>query len=250
MHSSAAPARSAASRGTPNTAELSTTRKGRSRFPPPRLEYRMASISRLGRAISSGKVESDSSLPNSASVSSAVRSSRFAKSDSAVAVVIKKSSRSVWPGQSVMPQASSIAAGLARPRLKTTWELSWANIGYASGSPAIRKYCAVIIYAYSLRKPGIPAEEIRFQTEAEFAPRPKFAADFPGRAAAAISAGAALSCRSSGFDVDGLALAYRRAGQSSLGRFQRDLALLAAIGRRRRGREILQSPRHRLGCIA
>src|SRR5437764_14994012 len=118
MHSSAAPARSAAWRGTPNTAELSTTRKGRSRFPPPRLEYRMASISRLGRAISSGKVESDSSLPNSASVSSAVRSSRFAKSDSAVAVVIKKSSRSVWPGQSVMAQASSIAARLAGHALK------------------------------------------------------------------------------------------------------------------------------------
>src|SRR5205085_12292562 len=30
-------------------------------------------------------------------------------------------------------------------------------------SLAIRKYCVVIIYAYSLRKPGIPAEEIRFK---------------------------------------------------------------------------------------
>src|SRR5436309_2616015 len=157
MHSSAAPARSAASRGTPNTAELSTTRKGRSRFPPPRLEYRMASISRFGRAISSGKVESDSSLPNSASVSSAVRSSRFAKSDSAVAVVIKESSRSVWPGQSVMAQASSIAAGRVGHALKRLGNYH-GLISSTLGPPAIRKSCLVIIYAYSLRKAGYPPQ--------------------------------------------------------------------------------------------
>jgi len=50
-----------------------------------------------------------------------------------------------------------------RPRLKTTWELSWANIEYASGSLAIRKYCVVIIYAYSLRKPGIPQRKYDFK---------------------------------------------------------------------------------------
>src|SRR6266403_1402191 len=57
----------------------------------------MASISRFGRAISSGKSASDKSLPSRASVSSAIWSSRFAKSDSAVAVVIKNSSQSSWP---------------------------------------------------------------------------------------------------------------------------------------------------------
>src|SRR4051794_15240579 len=94
MHSSAAPASSAASRGTSNTAELSTTRNGRNLFPPPSDEYRMASISRFGRAISSGSRSSDNNFPSRASVSSAVRSSRLAKSIDAVMVVIKRGSGS------------------------------------------------------------------------------------------------------------------------------------------------------------
>src|SRR5258708_15132729 len=57
----------------------------------------MASISRFGRATSSGSSASDNSFASSASVSSAVRSSRVAKSDGAVPVVIKNSSRSGWP---------------------------------------------------------------------------------------------------------------------------------------------------------
>src|SRR3982075_1879240 len=55
----------------------------------------MASISRFGRAISSGSSVSDRSFASSASVSSAVWSSRFAKSASAVPVVIKNSSNRV-----------------------------------------------------------------------------------------------------------------------------------------------------------
>jgi hypothetical protein len=58
----------------------------------------MASIRRFGRAISSGRSASDNNFASSASVSSAVRSSRFAKSDSAVPVVIKNSSRSSLAG--------------------------------------------------------------------------------------------------------------------------------------------------------
>src|SRR5260370_22772641 len=54
-------------------------------------------MSRFGRAISPGKSASDKSCPSRASVSSAVWSSRFAKSESAVPVVIKNSSRSSWP---------------------------------------------------------------------------------------------------------------------------------------------------------
>src|ERR1043166_4092258 len=92
MHSSAAPASSAASRGTPNTAELSATRNGRSRLPPPSDEYRIASISRFGRAISSGNSVSDNSLPSNASVASAVWSIRLAKSAEAVVGVIKAGS--------------------------------------------------------------------------------------------------------------------------------------------------------------
>src|SRR5438128_1716412 len=94
MHSSAAPASSAASLGTPNTAELSTTRNGRSRLPPPSEEYRIASINRFGRAISSGNSASDNNCPSNASVSSAVWSSRLAKSAVAVAGVIKAGSGS------------------------------------------------------------------------------------------------------------------------------------------------------------
>jgi hypothetical protein len=56
----------------------------------------MASISRFGRAVSSGSSASDKSLANRASVSSAVLSSRFAKSV-AVPVVIKNSSSSIRP---------------------------------------------------------------------------------------------------------------------------------------------------------
>src|SRR5438045_6227439 len=128
----------------------------------------MASISRFGRAISSGKVESDSSLPHSASVAAAVRSSRFAKSDSAVAVVIKKSSRSVWPGQSVMAQTSSIAAGRAGHALKRLGNYH----GLILTTPVVRRPYQNSVWLLSTRipsaKPGILAEEIRFQAEAEF----------------------------------------------------------------------------------
>src|SRR5882757_6405382 len=97
MHSSAAPASREASRGTPNTAELSTTRNGRSRLPPLRLEKRIASTSRFGRTISSANTASDNSFESRASVSSAVLSSRAANSVGAVPV-IKNSSRSNLAG--------------------------------------------------------------------------------------------------------------------------------------------------------
>src|ERR1700754_3096225 len=58
----------------------------------------MASISRFGRAISSGTSVSDNSFASRASVSSAVWSSRLAKSDGAGPVVIENSSRSVGGG--------------------------------------------------------------------------------------------------------------------------------------------------------
>src|SRR3954469_15839573 len=90
MHSSAAPASRAAGGGTPKPAERSTPRNGRSRLPPPSDEYRIASISRFGRAISSGDSASDNSLPSNASVSSAVWSSRLPKSAEAVAGIIKQ----------------------------------------------------------------------------------------------------------------------------------------------------------------
>src|SRR5690242_16789729 len=89
----------------------------------------MASIRRFGRAISSGKTVSDNSFLSKASVSSAVRSSRFAKSDSAVPVVIKNSSRSGWPGQSVMAQPSSIPPG----RPQNRWEIR----NYGAGRPVL-----------------------------------------------------------------------------------------------------------------
>src|SRR5436190_11589767 len=126
----------------------------------------MASISRFGRAISSGKVESDSSLPNSASVSSAVRSSRFAKSDSAVAVVIKKSSRSVWPGQSVMAQASSIAAGLAGHALKRLGNYH----GLILSTPVVRWPYENTVWLLSTRIPS--ANRVSPQRKYDFKQKP------------------------------------------------------------------------------
>src|SRR3954468_13517688 len=126
MHSSAAPASSAASRGTPNTAELSTTRNGRSRLPPPSDEYRIASISRFGRAISSGDSASDNSLPSNASVSSAVWSSRLAKSAEAVAGVIKqapkpKVARTIGHGAGFVNYAGDTTVNRAEFRI--AWEI-------------------------------------------------------------------------------------------------------------------------------
>ena len=69
-------------------------------------------------------------------------------------------------------------------------------------------------------------------------------------AAAALSGGAALSHRPSGLDADGLALADGRAGVAAMDRFQRDVALAAALGGGLRGCQILQPSRHRLGRAA
>ena len=85
------------SRGTPNTTQLSTTRNGRRLFRR-QARVRIASIGRFGRAVSSGRTASDRrSARAGLRISSAVRSSRCVKSDSAVPVVIKTSSRMSWP---------------------------------------------------------------------------------------------------------------------------------------------------------
>ena len=55
-------------------------------------------------------------------------------------------------------------------------------------------------------------------------------ADPAGGAAAALSADAVLPHRPSGLDADGLALAHGRADVAAMDRFQRDVALSAALG--------------------
>ena len=193
----------------------------------------MASISRFGRAISSGSSVSDNSFASSASVSSAVWSSRFAKSVGAVPVVIKNSSRSVRAGQSFMAAASSIPAGMGLGRrLKRAGKTGTDPARYASDRPLRRL------------APRLEPEIVRF------AHCPKSAADRAGGAVAAVSAGAVLSRRPSGLDADGLALADRRAGVAAMDRFRRDFAGAAALGGGLRGRQILQPPRHRLGRAA
>src|SRR3984893_10413743 len=192
----------------------------------------MASISRFGRAISSGKSASDNSLPSRASVSSAVRSSRLVKSGRAVPVVIKNSSRSSWAGQSVMAPPSSIPER-GSPRALKRLE----KAGYVSG---------IAVDAGHLSA-GACLPRTR---NVDFARCPKFVADFAGCAAAAISSGAALPYRPSGLDADGLALSDRCTDVAALDRFWRDLALAATLGGGVRGREILQPPRHRLGRAA
>ena len=63
-----------------------------------------------------------------------------------------------------------------------------------------------------------------------FARCPKFTAGFAGRAVAALSADAAVSRRPSGLDLDGLALAFRRAGVAAIGSIStRRLAPAAAV---------------------
>src|ERR1700687_4708049 len=191
----------------------------------------MASISRFGRAISSGKSASDKSFPSRSAVSAAVWSSRFAKSESAVPVVIKNSSRSSWP-RTIGYGAGFVNSGRrVRGALKP---LEKAGIirGYHS-MPAV----------FRPRPPPLTRS-------AKFARCPYFVADFVGRAGAAISAGAAVSRRTPGLDADGLALADGRAGVAAMDRFQRDFAVAAALGGGIRRREFLQPSRHRLGRAA
>src|SRR6266446_4251030 len=228
MHSSAAPARSAAPRALPNTPELSTTRNGRSRFPPPSVEDRIASISRFGRAISSGKSAFDKSFPSKSSVSSAVWSSRFAKSDSAVAVVIKNSSQSSWPDNRLWHRLRQFRH-LGSQRLKTAGKSG----KFQRDMPAIDP-------------PRAPSPTRNLN----FAHCPQSVPHLAVGPVAAISVGAALSRRPSGLDADGMALYDRRAGVAAVDRFHRDLAFAPALGGRQRGREILQPSRDRLGCPA
>src|SRR6476469_6810754 len=89
-----------------------------------------------------------------------------------------------------------------------------------------------------------PTRSINFAHCPQSVPRP--AAGF----VAAISACAALSRRPSGLDADGMAVHDRRPGVAAMDWLRRDLALAAALGGRRRGREILQPSRHRLGRAA
>src|SRR5216683_6169303 len=191
----------------------------------------MASISRFGRAISSGKSASDNSFPSRVSVSSAVWSSRFAKSESAVPVVIKNSSQSSWPDNRLWHRLRQLREKGSR-RLKTAGKS--------------RKYQRDII----LMRATCPAAPAALTRSAKFAHCPKFVADFAGRAVAAVSADAAVSYRPPGFDADGVALALRRVGVAAMDRFQRDLALAAALGGGVRGCEILQPSWHRLGRAA
>src|SRR3984957_16854699 len=185
----------------------------------------MASISRFGRAISSGKSRSDNSFASSASVSSAVWSSRLAKSDWVVPVVIKSCSWSGRPGQSLMARASSIPLRGAGLRLETAGKDS-KSLEHTGRARAPR-----------------PSPRTR---NPDFAHCPKSVADRAGLAAVALSGGAVLSRRPSGLDPDGLALFDRRAGVAAMGRSRRGLALFAALGGGRGGCEFLPSSRHRL----
>src|SRR5262245_37246543 len=192
----------------------------------------MASISRLGRAISSGNSVSDNSCASSRSVSSAVWSSRLAKS--AAAVVIQKGSRNVLrpnfgAGQSLMWQTSSIPDTDPNRRKR-----GWKNRELSS----------------PCRFPqGLLIRDARTRS-LSFAHCPLSAPDPAGAIAAALSGGAVLSRRSSGLDFDGLALAQGGAGVAAMGRSQRHVALTAAHGGGLGGREVLQPSRRRLGCAA
>src|SRR5262245_55150067 len=189
----------------------------------------MASISRLGRAISSGRSVSDNSCASSRSISSAVWSSRLAKS--AAAVVIQKGSGNVLrlnfgAGQSLMKQASSIP-DTGPNRLKR------------AGKAANCRHHVVSRRAFLIRVARTGSFPI--------AHCPLSAPDPAGAVAAALSGGAVLSRRPSGLDPDGLALAEGCAGVAAMGRSQRHVALTAAHGGGLGGREVLQPSRRRLG---
>src|ERR1043166_6717865 len=232
MHSSAAPASSADARGTPNTAELSTTRNGRSRLPPPSEEYRIASISRFGRAISSGNSTSDNSCPSNASVSSAVWSSRLAKSAAAVAGVIKAGSGS---------------------KLGRTIGHDAGFVNYTGPATVNRAGCRIALK--SSRYEGLirSSSTVRAAPSTDSQPLAHRSHPVSVRAvagAAALARDTFLSGWSSGLDADGVALAHRRGGIAAMGRSRRDVALAATRGGRVRGREILYPSRHRLGRVA
>src|ERR1700722_3593350 len=149
----------------------------------------MAPISRFGRAISSGKSVSDRSLASSASVSSAVWSSRCVKSDSVVPVVIKNSSRSIWPDNRLWH----------RLRQFRRHSLGRLKRGEKSGK-----------YQWDS---DLEPETI------EFAHCPEFVAGRFGLVVAALSVGAVLSRRPSGLGADGLALGDGCPGVAAMDRF-------------------------------
>src|SRR3954469_14889397 len=148
-----------------------------------------------------------------------------------------------------MAQGSSIRPreGLAPDRFKSRNDQAPANNGEPFVRPKILRSDNLTASRSQNRSPLLRTSP---QTRAEFAPRPKLAADRAGGAAAALSGRAAISRRTPGLDPDGLALADRGAGQSPMGRIQRDLAVPAAFGGRGRGCQILQPSRHRLGRAA
>src|SRR3954468_4352105 len=80
--------------------------------------------------------------------------------------------------------------------------------------------------------------------------RPHLVAVRAAAGAAALCCDAFLSRRPSGLDVDGLALAERRAGVAAMERSRSDFALAAAFSGGFGRREILYPPRHRLGRLA
>src|ERR1700733_2993441 len=149
----------------------------------------MASINRLGRAVSSGKTASDKSRASRASVSSAVRSNRLEKSDNAVPVVIKNSSRSIWPDNRLWHRLRQFRRhSLGRlKRVEKSGKYQW---------------------------------DIDLEPETiEFAHCPEFVAGRFGRVVAALSVGAVLSRRPSGLGADGLALGDGCPGVAAMDRF-------------------------------
>src|SRR5258707_10750771 len=226
----------------------------------------MASISRFGRAISSGKSASDNSFPSRVSVSSAVWSNRFAKSESAVPVVIKNSSQSSWPDNRLWHRLRQFRPPGSR-RLKTAGKSGKFQPDMPAIYPPARaahsifrpsgirfsvKKCSTLItwrvFCWQNRYPLL--RNTRTTRNINFAHCPQTVPHPAAGAVAAISLGTAVSRRPSGLDADGLALYDRRTGVTAMDRFQRHLAFAAAVGGCRRGREILQPSRYRLVRVA
>src|SRR5215471_178480 len=183
----------------------------------------MASISRFGRAVSSGNGTSDRSFANRASVSSAVRSSRRVKSELAVTVVIKKGSQSTF-GRTILYGAAFV-------------NCAWKRLEWPKTAGKNRNY-----------QRDIASNRFLSRKTFEFAHCPELAADRAGVVARALFAGAVLPSRPPGFGADGVALYRGRADVAAVGRSCCDVAVAAALGGCRGGREILPPPRHRLGC--
>src|SRR3974390_221275 len=185
----------------------------------------MASISRFGRAVSSRNGASDRSLANTASVSSAVWSSRRVKSELAVTVVIQNSSQSTFGRTILYGKAFVNCAWKGSRRRKTAGK----NRNYQR---------------------DIASNHFLTRKTLEFAHCQELAADRAGVVARALFARALLPRRPPGFGADGMALYHGRADVAAVGRSCRDVAVAAAFGGCRGGCEILPPPWHRLGRAA